>query len=453
MSIPLVDDILRNRGDESMRKRVMLLLSLLMLVVLILSVTSFGKAKDIKLTVWINGRDSYIGPEEQKLPQDQWYISQCFRRFEQANPGVKIQMIVPPDQFEAHQQFKAAGLAGNAPDIANLWTGQFTFAEKDVIRPIDDLVPKDDLNNIQGWDTVRLGFNPHGKIMGYPCGEVQMAFMLYNKKLVKAAGLDFEANPPRTMKAFDEALKQIKETGVTPIITDESYPTFIIYQGVYWWMQLTGTKTILKECNGDAKFVNDKGLSTMLAYYNSLYKNGYINPDALTSSDSWNKFLQGKGAITPQVTSVLSDAEKALGSDNVGVILPPDMDGNILFKNRQVGGPGQSLVVSKDCKNPKMAVKLLSFISSKSEVMKFQKIQAKVPLRRDVTTRELGWKEGTAIFKIFNWSKNYVYWCDDQLSSDVVNIFDKIAPLTLTGKLTPQQLAKQLDDQVKEGKN
>ena len=40
-----------------------------------------------KMTVWINGADSYIGPTEKELPQDQWYISQAFKRFEKANPG------------------------------------------------------------------------------------------------------------------------------------------------------------------------------------------------------------------------------------------------------------------------------------------------------------------------------------------------------------------------------
>ena len=29
----------------------------------------------VKLSIWINGRDSFIGPSEQKLAQDQWYIT------------------------------------------------------------------------------------------------------------------------------------------------------------------------------------------------------------------------------------------------------------------------------------------------------------------------------------------------------------------------------------------
>ena len=98
-----------------------------------------------KMTVWINGADSYIGPTEKELPQDQWYISQAFKRFEKANAGVTIELIMQGDQAAAHESFKAAGAAGNAPDVANLWTGQPLFAMKAIILPLDDMVPKEDL--------------------------------------------------------------------------------------------------------------------------------------------------------------------------------------------------------------------------------------------------------------------------------------------------------------------
>jgi len=143
------------------------------------------KPKEMKLTVWINGADSLIGPTEQQKPQDQWYISQAFRRFEKANPGVTIELVVPPNQGDAHTNFKTAGLAGNAPDVANLWTGQPIFAMKEVILPLDKLVPADDLKNIVGWESVRDGFKPDGTILGYPAAQNQICHMLYNKAIVK----------------------------------------------------------------------------------------------------------------------------------------------------------------------------------------------------------------------------------------------------------------------------
>ncbi len=405
-------------------------------------------AEPVKLTVWINGRDSYIGPDEQKKAQEEWYISKAFRRFEAANPGVTIELIVPPDSSEAHQTFKAAGLAGNAPDIANLWSGQFIFALKEVIRPLDDLVPPDDLKNMIGWDTVREDFKADGKILGYPVGDVQLCFFLYNKKIVKQAGLDFEANPPRNPKDFDAAMEKLKKQGVVPIITDESFPWFYLYLGAYWWYQMSGLERIMQNCYGETKFVDDKGYMDSLAYYNALYKKGFVNKDALTSADSWNKFLQGKAAMMPQVSSVINDAIAALGAENVGIMLPPDLIPDGKVQNSTIGGPGQCLVVSKNSKHPDVAVKLLSFLSSKAEVLEFQKVQSKVPVRTDVTAQELGWKEGSIPIKLQEWSKRYIYFIANCLTPNVVDDFYKLTPLTLTGKMTPRQLGEELDKKV-----
>ena len=402
-----------------------------------------GGAEEIKLTVWINGSDSYIGPEEQKLPQDQWYISQAFKRFEAANPGVTIELTVPPDQEGAHQSFKAAGLAGNAPDIANLWTGQPIFALKDVILPLDNLVPADDLKNIFGWESVRLNFAPDGTILGYPASQNQLCFLLYNKSIIRQAGLDFDSNPPRTFDEFSTACAKIKDLGIDPIVVDEDFPWFFAWIGDYWWAQVSELKNIIAETNGEKKFVDDKGFINALKYYHSLYVNEYFNKDMGTSADSWNRFLQGQAAMTPVVTSFFNDAEKALGED-AGILMPPDAP-NAVIKDSTIGGPGQSLVVAKDTKYPEMAVKLISFLNSKEEVMLAQKIMPVPTVRIDMTIEELGWDKDSELAKIIDYGSRYIYWPDNTLSSGVADVFYTLTPLVALGKMTPEELAMEMD--------
>lgn len=400
-------------------------------------------AEKIEMKVWINGSDSYIGPEEQKLPQDQWYISQAFNRFEEKHTGVSIELTVPPDQEGAHQSFKAAGLAGNAPDIANLWTGQPIFALKDVIYDITDMVPQADLNNIWGWESVRLDFDPNGPILGYPASQNQLCMLLYNKSIVKNAGLDFDANPPKTHSEFSNACAKIKATGVTPIVVDESFPWFFAWIGDYWWAQVSGTEGILAATRGEKKFSNDQGFLDALAYYRSLYENGYFNEDMGTSADSWNRFLQGEGAMTPVVTSFFSDAEKALG-DDLGILMPPDSPKGKTM-NSTIGGPGQSLVAAKNTKYPEMVVALMSFLNSKEEVMKAQKVMPVPPVRTDMTVNELGWDKTSEIVKVLDYSDKYIYWPDNLLSGGVAEVFYKLTPLVALGKMTPQELAAEMD--------
>ncbi len=424
---------------------------------LLLAMTAFvfagakqeAKKEAVKLTVWINGSDSYIGPEEQKLPQDQWYISQAFKRFEEANPGVTIELSVPPDQEGAHQSFKAAGLAGTAPDIANLWTGQATFNLKDVILPLDDLVPPADLKNIWGWDSVRLDFKDDGAIMGYPASQNQLCFLLYNKSIVKKAGMNWDTNPPRDFSSSDAALKKIKALGVDPIVVDESFPWFFAWIGDYWWAQVTGSDGILAASRGQKEFGKDKGLLDALAYYRSLYKNGFFNQDMGTSADSWNRFLQGQGAMTPVVTSFLSDGERALGAD-AGVLMPPDISPTAPITDSTIGGPGQCLVVAKNTKHPEMAIKLISFLNSKEEVMRAQKIQQVPPVRVDLSVSELGYKAGSNIAFLYeNYAKNYIYWPDNLLAPGVAEVYYRQTPLVALGKMTPQELAAEMDKAAK----
>jgi raffinose/stachyose/melibiose transport system substrate-binding protein len=409
--------------------------------------TQGGKTEPVKLTVWINGRDSLIGPTEQSLPQDQWYISQAIKRFEAANPNVTVELVVQSDALQAHQTFRTAGLAGNAPDIANLWAGTFIFALRDVTADITPYIPKEDKDNLTGWDTVTLDFKAGNPIIGYPSPDNQMCFFLYNKKIIQEVGLDYEKNPPRTMDTFMADMEKIKNAGYIPMAADEGagYVYYFFYIAGYWWVQQNGIDPILAEDQGKANFADDQALLSTLKLYNEIWAKGYMNQDAATSGDSFSKFLQGKVAIFPSVNTFIKDAQDALGADNVGAILPPEISDSAKIKNSLIGGPGQSLVVSKNSKNPEAAVKFLSFLNSKPEVLLLNKVQTKVPVRKDVTAADLGYQPGSIGEKLIGWSKNYIFWIDNSLSPTVVDDFNKLLPLVLTGKMTPEDFAKQLD--------
>lgn len=436
-----------------MKKSIRVLVSLIVILASLLVATGCSGAaqssssQPVKLSVWVNGRDSFIGPSEQQLPQDQWYISQAFKRFEAANPGVTVELNVQSDALQAHQTFRTAGLAGNAPDIANLWAGTFIFALKDVTQDIHQYIPQDDLNNINGWDTVTLDFKQGNPIIGYPLPNNQVCFFLYNKKIIQASGLDFETNPPRTIEDFMTDMQKIKDAGYQPMAADEGqgYVYNFFYIAAYWWVQQNGLDPILAEDHGQANFADDQALLKTLDIYNQLWAKGYLNQDAATSADSQNKFFAGQVALFPNGSFGVKDAQAALGEDNVGAILPPEISADAKIKNSLIGGPGQSLVVAKNSKNPEMAVKLLSFLNSKDEFLKLSKVQTVMPIRKDITADELGIKSGSIAAKMFDWSQHYTFWVDNELSGPVVDDFNKLLPLVLTGKMTPLDFAKQVD--------
>ncbi len=437
-----------------MKRSVQIIVSVIMVLSTLLVASGCAPAgqtsqqgQPVKLSIWINGRDSFIGPSEQKLPQDQWYITQALKRFEAANPGVTVEMTVQPDALQAHQTFRTAALAGNAPDSANLWAGTFIFALKDVAKDIRQYIPADDMKNLNGWDTVTVDFKDGNPIIAYPVPNNQVCFFLFNRKIIKAAGLDFDNNPPRTVDDFMAAMQKIKDAGYQPIAADEGqgYVYNFFYIAAYWWVQQHGLDPILAEDRGQTNFADDQALISTLNLYHDLWAKGYLNQDAATSADSQTKFLAGQVALFPNGSFGVKDAIDALGEENVGAILPPDFSADSKIKDSLIGGPGQSMIVAKDTKNPEMTVKLLSFLNSKDEVLKLSQMQTIVPVRKDLTAADLGYKPGSIADKMFQWSQHYTFWVDNSLSGPVVDDFNKLLPLVLTGKMTPDDFARQLD--------
>lgn len=398
-----------------------------------------------KLTIWINGNDSYIAPSEQELSQDQWYITKAIKRFEEQNPGVEVELVVSADTEAAHQNFKADSLAKTAPDIANLWTGQNIYAMEDVILDITQYIPEEDKKNITGWDAVTSPKT--GAILGYPTADNQVCYFLFNRQIITDCGLDFDNNPPKTTEEFDAAMQIIKDKGYQPLAQDESFPWFGCYIGAYWWVSTSTYSRIISDCEGTTKFAEDQGFIDAFNYYKSTLDNGFLNADALTCEDSFNKFCAGQVAMIPEESSVVGTAEAALGAENVGVMMPPDLPQSTI-KGGTIGGPGQCFVVSKDTKNPELAVKFLSFMDSKAEMLEFLKVQQKVPTRTDITAADLGYAEGSNAAKLVEMSANVIYWVDNSLYPSVSGDFYALLPSVLAGKMTIEELGAQLDTDV-----
>jgi ABC-type glycerol-3-phosphate transport system substrate-binding protein len=151
------------------------------------------------------------------------------------------------------------------------------------MTPINDYIPQADKDELNGWITVTDGFKEGGKILGYPTPDNQMTFFLYNRKIIRECGLDFEANPPRTKDAFLDAMKKIKEKGYTPLAADEGsgYPYYFFYIGVYWWAQQNGVEAVVaSDAGGTTRFADDKALIAALDFYHEIYAKGYMNEDA-----------------------------------------------------------------------------------------------------------------------------------------------------------------------------
>lgn len=405
--------------------------------------------EEIVLKVWV--APSLVSEDEQKMKQEEWYVSRVAKKFEEENPGVRIEFTVVPDQSAAHQTFKAAASTDSGPDIANLWSGQSIFAMEDVILDIKDYIPAEDKELLQGWETVTVGFEEGGPILGYPVSGNEICGLLYNRAILQEAGLDFDNNPPKTLAEFMEAMGKIKDAGYLPIAAgDDGWNCAYFYGFASLWAQQEGNARVASDSTGETKFAEDEAFKESYRFANELYNNGYINEDYQTSPDYNELFLNGEAAFLVTGNYMVATAADALGIENLGFCGFPDVSADAVNKNTCIGGPGQCMVVSGQCKNPEMAVKFLSFFNNKENHIDLLAGLSKLPLRTDVTLEEVGMAEDLVYQQIVKLSENYTYWADNSMVPEVNAEMQKLGSLAITGKMSIDEMAEKLDQKAAE---
>lgn len=130
-------------------------------------------------------------------------------KFEQANPGVKIENIGVSYE-EAERQLVLLVAGGNAPDFAQLDTiNGFTLAAMQALEPIGNLISKDVQSDINPSLLEAAKYND--ELVFIPWAPTPYA-LFSNKLLLKKAGY---SNPPRTIKEFEEMAYKVHE--VAPV--------------------------------------------------------------------------------------------------------------------------------------------------------------------------------------------------------------------------------------------
>lgn len=435
-----------------MKRAVALLLSLGMLVSLVGcsqggEEAKKGKGDEEVLTVWV--APALVSEEEQKMKQEDWYVSKVAEKFEAEHPGVKVEFTVVSDQSAAHQTFKAAATTDSGPDIANLWSGQSIFSMEDVILDIRDYVPEEDFENIQGWEAVTMDFSEDGAILGYPVSGNEVMGLLYNRDILSEVGLDFDNNPPKTLDEFVAAMEKIKDAGYTPIAAgDDAWNCAYFYGFAALWAGAVGNDVVASDSTGETKFAEDEAFLESYRFANELYEKGLINEDYATSPDYNELFLNGEAGLLVTGNYMIATAEEALGIDSLGFCAFPSI--NESDDNTCIGGPGQCLVVSKNAKNPELAVEFCSFMNNKENHIELLKGLSKLPLRTDVTLDEVGMSDDLVYQQVSKLAENYTFWADNSMVPEVNAEMQKLGAMAITGKMSVEEMATQLDKKAAE---
>lgn len=395
-----------------------------------------GGKKQIKLVFW-NTSYPTIDENDKAKKKEDFYIYKAIKRYEEANPGVTIDIQDIPDGTNAMTKFQTAGIAQNGPDITNLWSGNYTLDLKQYLLPLNSYLKQQDIDALTGWNAVTEDFADKGTIYGVPDGSDGTIGILYNKKLFADAGVDPEKMPLKNAQDFMNMLQKIKDSGVTPVAMEDDGD--FVYFLDYWFAQMVGTSGVNDIVNGKMKFNNPKLLDVMNQYI-QLYKKGLV-----TNDQPQTQFYNGKVALIFGGYGYLGDARKALG-DNLGMMKIPDFSESAVVHNGGVGGSGADFVVSKSSAHPEEAVKFILFLLSKEEqIARFKDGYGKLLNVKNVEVDKL--TDDPLIVQQQQWGneKSTIFWPDNIYPSELSSYISSLNSLVIKQQLSAENFLSKLD--------
>ncbi|MFT4041716.1 MAG: extracellular solute-binding protein, partial [Gordonia sp. (in: high G+C Gram-positive bacteria)] len=229
---------------------------------------------------------------------------ELIKRFEDANPGIKVQLVdAGKDYEEAAQKFNAALSGGELPDIiilSDVWW--FNFALIGALAPLDELYSAAGVDPSTYVDSLVADYKWNDKTWALPYARSTPLFY-YNADVWSAAGLP--ARGPQSWEEFDQWGPRIQK---------------VVGSGKYAHGWANAASYISWTFNGpiwtyggaysdqwDLKFTDPKTISAVQYLSDSINKDRY----AKISTDTAGDFSAGLVASTLASTGSLSGITSA----------------------------------------------------------------------------------------------------------------------------------------------
>ncbi|QEN86787.1 sugar ABC transporter substrate-binding protein [Labrys sp. KNU-23] len=374
-------------------------------------------------------------------PERTQTLKEIVKKFEEANPGVKVEITSLP-WGQAFEKFATMVSAGDTPDVVEMpdrW--QSLYANNGMLESLEPYLAKWEHTKDLNDRALQMGRYVNNTAYALPYGFYLRA-MFYNKKLFKQAGVD---GPPKTMDEFVEAAKK-----VSAIPGKFGYCLRGGPGGLNGWMMMGANMA------GDGTFFKPDGTSTMaepgwvkgITVLVDLYKNGYAPKDSVNwgFNEIVTGFYSGTCAMLDQDPDALIAVADKMGKDDYDVAPMPKGAAGKTFPT--IGYASWSMFANSE--NKELAWKLITALDGPDGNIAWNKRTGALPIYKSAEKDP------------FYADPKFKGWFDELRDPDVSPLVmptyleefaffaDSIAVKTtqqaLLGQLTPEQLAEQWAD-------
>jgi ABC-type glycerol-3-phosphate transport system substrate-binding protein len=272
----------------------------------------------ITLEVW----DQTYFLQDPTTPAKQY--QQLDQEFMKEHPNIKIvHKGFPYNTY--FTKLRTAIAAQEGPDVAFSYPGLFAADYKQGLVPLNSYLDQDPelKSQLLLLDESKA---PDGNLYALPFTEYAYIYQ-YNKALFSQAGLDPES-PPASWSDFLAACDKLHAAGITPIAAGWK-------DGFYYdWFQFIFTNQTVSKSDFDKMIklqlpFDSEPFKSSERHFLELVQHNCFDPDAVgKETNEGQADFRGKKAAMLLWTAVSTDDEKAVGADNLGIFLPPELPDN-----------------------------------------------------------------------------------------------------------------------------
>lgn len=370
------------------------------------------------------------------------FIYKAVEAYQAANPGETIEITQTTGDFsQASNQFRAASIAKNGPDMRTAFAGGGVLSFAQFLEPLDATFSPEEQALLTGWEMVRDGYKPDGSILALPYGAGSYFYVFYRPSMFQQAGVEFVE--PKTWEEMLALGEKLKAGGVNPfwVCNQEGYT------GAWAISALGGG-----QLGGDAFTqmvqktlpINSPGLIDAYKAFAEPFARGLTNPDAgqVGNGEASGGFVQGRGAMTINGAWSNNELLTALGDDVGFFPIPPLASAKV--PNILAGGPNVAVSVTNYAANKAAALKFLRFLAEAKTIdLYVETTQTEPSNHRDanpavITNRML--REQAERLK----SLVVAYPFDTVMPQPVIDLFYRVNATVFTGQQTAEDAVAQL---------
>jgi ABC-type glycerol-3-phosphate transport system substrate-binding protein len=376
------------------------------------------------------------------LDKQNSFAYQIVDAFKAAHPEIDVELTVASGDITSNSnQFRAASIAKNGPDVKNGYAGGNVLSFSQFIAPLDSVFTPEEQAKLSGWQTVRDGYKTDGAILALPYGAGSYFYIFYRPSLFAQAGVEFVE--PKTWEELLDLGDKLKAAGVNPfwVCNQEGYLGAWVIAALAGGQ--IGPDAFTEMVQGNIP-INHPGMVEAYKAYAELFARGLTNPDAgqVGNGEAVTGFAQGNGAMLIAGGWTNNEMVTTLG-DDVDMFPIPTM-ASAVAPGVLAGGPNVAVFVTNYSPNQEAAFTFLKFLAEASSIDLYVKLTQSeasnhVDADASLITNRLLRKQAEGVK-----TATTVYPFDNVMPQPVIDLFYRVNATVFTGAQTAEDAVAQL---------